>query len=203
MGWATRCLRNLFCVGKEKECSKSSEEKERWDLDGSCNVGQIPTHAKGMIPAATEASWLGNYFSETEKEQSKRATAAAADAAVAAAQVAIAARKALQALKGLVKLQAHVRGYLVRRRAAQTLQSMQALIRAQATVQMQKGRLPIEDCRFQLCNSMERFDDTRSEHSTSIHSRSLSASLETAINTFDESPKTVEIDTCRSNSRSG
>lgn len=55
---------------------------------------------------------------------------------------------------------------------------------------------------FSSC-SQERFDDTRSEHTASIHSRRLSASLETAINTFDESPKTVEIDTCRANYRSG
>lgn len=50
------------------------------------------------------------------------------------------ARKALRALKGLVKLQAHVRGYLVRKQAAATLHGMQALIRAQATVRTQKAR---------------------------------------------------------------
>ena len=49
------------------------------------------------------------------------------------------ARKALRALKGLVKLQALVKGYLVRKQAAATLHSMQALIRAQATVRSQKA----------------------------------------------------------------
>ncbi|KAL0374416.1 UNVERIFIED_CONTAM: protein IQ-DOMAIN 14 [Sesamum radiatum] len=50
------------------------------------------------------------------------------------------ARKAFRALKGLVKIQALVRGFLVRKQAAATLHSMQALIRAQASVRAQKIR---------------------------------------------------------------
>ncbi|KAL0558444.1 hypothetical protein IC582_003016 [Cucumis melo] len=153
------------------------------------------------------------------------ATAAAADAAVAAAQAAVAvvrltshgrgtmfgggrerwasvkiqtcfrgylARKALRALKGLVKLQALVRGYLVRKQATATLHSMQALIRAQATVRSQRTRRFINDSG----KSTERFEDTKSEHTVSVHSRRLSASLDNT--TFmEESPKIVEIDTGR------
>ncbi|KAK9144000.1 hypothetical protein Syun_013400 [Stephania yunnanensis] len=48
------------------------------------------------------------------------------------------ARKALRALKGLVKFQAVVRGYLVRKQAIATLHGLQALIRAQRTVRLQK-----------------------------------------------------------------
>ena len=44
------------------------------------------------------------------------------------------AKKAFRALKALVKLQALVRGYIVRKQAAATLRSMEALIRVQATI---------------------------------------------------------------------
>nr|DAD41673.1 TPA_asm: hypothetical protein HUJ06_015996 [Nelumbo nucifera] len=48
----------------------------------------------------------------------------------------------------------------------------------------------------------ERFDETRGEHTASFHNRRLSASIDPAINTFEESPKIVEIDTVRPKSRS-
>jgi len=52
----------------------------------------------------------------------------------------IQARKALRALKGLVKIQALVRGYLVRKRVAATLHSVQAMIRAQAVARSARAR---------------------------------------------------------------
>ncbi|OIW16904.1 hypothetical protein TanjilG_00132 [Lupinus angustifolius] len=113
------------------------------------------------------------------------------------------ARKALRALKALVKIQALVKGYLVRKRAAATLHSMQALIRAQATVRSQQARRSLsKDNRFLTevlaRKSMERFHETRSE----FHSKRLPASYETSLNGFDESPKVVEIDTYKTRSRS-
>ncbi|KAJ9182165.1 hypothetical protein P3X46_006190 [Hevea brasiliensis] len=54
------------------------------------------------------------------------------------------ARKALCALKGLVKLQALVRGHLVRKQATATLRCMQALVTVQARARAQRIRMTEE-----------------------------------------------------------
>ena len=66
------------------------------------------------------------------------------------------ARRALRALKGLVKLQALVRGHNVRKQAKMTLQCMQALVRVQARVLDQRMRLSHDGSR------KSTFSDTNS-----------------------------------------
>ncbi|CAO2841839.1 unnamed protein product [Amaranthus hypochondriacus] len=124
------------------------------------------------------------------------------------------ARKALRALKGLVKIQALVRGYLVRKQATATLHGMQALIRAQATVKSKRAQAQarvsyhgfsgLSQQEFIARRSLELLDDTKSEHGASVHSRRLSSSFESrAFNPVSEDiPKIVEVDTGRPRSSS-
>ncbi|KAK8956204.1 hypothetical protein KSP40_PGU009722 [Platanthera guangdongensis] len=97
------------------------------------------------------------------------------------------AKKALRALRALVKLQALVRGYLVRKQAAATFHSMQALIKAQATIRAQK-------CRAFLSSNK----NSSLQGATSFHGRRLSSG---GVDNPGR-PKIVQIDSCHPNSRS-
>ena len=132
MGRATRWLKSLFGIKNSKDCSNSSERKDK----KRCSIGHSGRDSSGGLchdpttisPAG--AVWLRSCYIETEKEQNKHAiavaaaTAAAADAAVAAAQAAVTVVRLTSHGRGTmfggghekwaaVKIQTVFRGYLV------------------------------------------------------------------------------------------
>ncbi|XP_058211820.1 protein IQ-domain 26-like [Rhododendron vialii] len=96
------------------------------------------------------------------------------------------ARKALKTLKGLVKVQALVRGYLVRKQTTATLHSMQLLATAQARARSQRIRMADES------NSSHRI---QSNHRKSTDRRSRQSSYDQEMDRgMDGNIRIVEMD---------
>uniref|UniRef100_A0A803M369 DUF4005 domain-containing protein n=2 Tax=Chenopodium quinoa TaxID=63459 RepID=A0A803M369_CHEQI len=103
------------------------------------------------------------------------------------------ARRALRALKGLVKLQALVRGHNVRKQAKMTLKCMQALVRVQARVLDQRLRLSHEGSRKSTFSDTTSVVESRylqdiAERRSLSHSREPSS----LADDWDERPHTIE-----------
>ncbi|PUZ38984.1 hypothetical protein GQ55_9G241000 [Panicum hallii var. hallii] len=95
-----------------------------------------------VMAAAEAAADVARLAAEEESDVS--AICAVEEAAAARIQATFRgylARKALCALRGLVKLQALIRGQLVRRQATATLRRMQALVDAQSRLRAQRARM--------------------------------------------------------------
>ncbi|GFY84927.1 hypothetical protein Acr_03g0017010 [Actinidia rufa] len=74
------------------------------------------------------------------------------------------ARRAFRALKGIIRLQALIRGHLVRRQAVATLRCMQAIVKFQALIRGRQVRLSDTGCEvLKKCGSGEAMESKRME----------------------------------------
>ncbi|KAG6497666.1 protein IQ-domain 26-like [Zingiber officinale] len=222
------CLDSSSYGGAREERTEKKRWSFRRARDSGCTSSSSSGSQNVSTAAAIEVAWFKSFYAVSEKEQRKHAiavAAAAANAAVTAAGAAVAvvrlagngvielaairiqtafraylARKTFRALKALVKLQALVRGYLVRKQAAATLHCMQALVRAQGAARAQRSPSFLSRDRdfpppvIRHRSSLERLD---------VHAGAQPRWLSTSIDgaAFARSPKIVEVDTCRRNLR--
>ncbi|XP_058010069.1 protein IQ-DOMAIN 17 isoform X2 [Hevea brasiliensis] len=101
------------------------------------------------------------------------------------------ARRALRALKGLVKLQALVRGHNVRKRAKMTLHCMQALMRVQARVRDQRKRVSYEGSTNSISSDANSLWGSHLADRKSI-SRDESSTADEWVNWDDQHPQSLE-----------
>ncbi|MBA0560094.1 hypothetical protein Golob_017017 [Gossypium lobatum] len=106
--------------------------------------------------------------------------------------VIVKARRALRALKGLVKLQALVRGHNVRKQAKITLRCMQALVRVQARVLDQRVRLSHDGSRKSAFSDTNSVLESRYLQDISDRRSLVSREGSSIADDWDERPHTIE-----------
>ncbi|MBA0609597.1 hypothetical protein Godav_021622 [Gossypium davidsonii] len=175
MGKASKWFRSILGFKKSDPHNQPSpssskqtshKDKRRWSFVKSYREKDSSTNSSNAkLPSSSQQQKDSVSFVERKGDNevtdpSKHAIAVAAATAAAFVNALYSwapgsfpfqARRALRALKGLVRLQALVRGHIERKRTAEWLRRMQALLRAQARARA--GRAQISESSQSSCKS--------------------------------------------------
>ncbi|KAL1354937.1 protein IQ-DOMAIN 22 [Arachis hypogaea] len=177
MGKATKWFRGLFGLRRSSDSApppstaapKPHKDKRRWSFVNSYRENknlhqhrhQVRLHASSAHdPAIEVVAAAGLKSSGSGSGSGGRSAVSREEWAAVKIQAAFRgclARRALRALKGLVKLQALVRGHIERKRTAQWLQRMQTLLRAQARARACRAQI-LQAPHFHVPATPEKFE---------------------------------------------
>ncbi|CAG7896595.1 unnamed protein product [Brassica rapa] len=129
MGRATRWFKRLFST--KKSLDSDSEKEQNKQAIAVATTTATTAEAAVSAAKAAESVVTGDIITRDERWAAMKIQKVFRGSL---------ARKALRALKGIVKLQALVRGYLVRKRAAVMLHNMQTLVRVQTVMRSKRNR---------------------------------------------------------------
>lgn len=140
---------------KSSETRSSADQslhkrKHSLDPEGALAVEEVTVQSDALTDDNTQtisnsicsdSTSLDVHVSQAEHDSKEDLAATAIQSAFRA----FLARRALRALKGIVLLQALIRGHAVRRQTTETLQCMQALVKAQARVRARQVCVALEN----------------------------------------------------------